>query len=366
MPALDKDTWNELIAELPNAHILQTWEWGEVKERYGWQTLPQVWYDKDGKVAAAALILTRRLTWGRISTPWRVMYIPRGPLLVDWFDAELRDKVLSELRSLAKKNNAIFIKIDPEVIIGKGEFGAHDQAAAELIAELEGTGWHFSQEQVQFRNTMIIDLKQSLEELLGSMKQKTRYNVRLASRKGVRVRLGTKEDLDLLYRMYAETSLRDGFAIRDHSYYQTVWANFMAAGMAEPIIAEVDGEEIAAVIIFRFAHRAWYLYGMSLAVHRPRMPNYLLQWEAIKAAKEAGCEVYDLWGAPDEFIEGDDLWGVYRFKQGLGAEVVRFIGAWDFPLKPGIYRFYTQIAPRLLALMRRRGKRQVEGSMQAV
>lgn len=366
MSALDKDSWNKLIAGLPNAHILQTWEWGEVKERYGWQSLPQMWHDKEGKVAAAALVLTRRLSWGRISTPWRVMYIPRGPLLVDWSDADLRKEVFSTLRSLANKNNAVFIKIDPEVIIGKGEFGVQDQTAAELIAELEGTGWHFSQEQIQFRNTMILDLKQPLEELLGKMKQKTRYNVRLASRKGVQVRLGTKNDLDLLYRMYAETSLRDGFTIRDYSYYQTVWNKFLETGMAEPLIAEVDGDEVAAVIIFRFVHRAWYLYGMSFGIHRQRMPNYLLQWEAIKAAKEAGCEVYDLWGAPDEFVEGDNLWGVYRFKQGLGAEVVRFIGAWDLPLKPRLYRFYTQMAPRLLALMRRRGKRQVEGSMQAV
>lgn len=363
---MDKDTWNESIAELPNAHILQTWEWGEVKERYGWQSLPHIWHDKGGKVAAAALILTRKISWGRISTPWQVMYIPRGPLLLDWSDVEMRDKVFSTLRSLGKKNNAIFIKIDPEVIIGKGELVTSNHIGAELITELDRTGWLFSQEQVQFRNTMLIDLKQPLEELLGNMKQKTRYNVRLASRKGVQLRSGSKSDLDLLYQMYAETSLRDGFTIRDEGYYKTVWSKFMDAGMAESLIAEVEGKEVAAMMIFRFARRAWYLYGMSLDIHRQRMPNYLLQWEAIKGAKEAGCEVYDLWGAPDEFVEHDKLWGVYRFKQGLGAEVVRFIGAWDLPLKPGLYRFYTQIAPRMLALMRRRGKRQIEGSLQAV
>ena len=119
------------------------------------------------------------------------------------------------------------------------------------------------------------------------------------------------------------------------------------------------------MIIFRFAHRAWYLYGMSKRVHREKMPNYLLQWEAIKRAKEASYAVYDLWGAPNDFIEGDNLWGVYRFKQGLGAEVVRFFGAWDLPLNPVVYRLYTQMVPRLLALMRRRGKGQIQGSIQA-
>ena len=102
MSTLDKDTWNDIIADLPGAHILQTWEWGEVKERYGWQVLPQVWHDQDGQVVAAALILIRPISWGRFSTPWRMMYIPRGPLLMDWSDAGLRNKILSGLRSLAK------------------------------------------------------------------------------------------------------------------------------------------------------------------------------------------------------------------------------------------------------------------------
>jgi lipid II:glycine glycyltransferase (peptidoglycan interpeptide bridge formation enzyme) len=212
---------------------------------------------------------------------------------------------------------------------------------------------------------MIIELNRPLEELLAGMKQKTRYNVRLATRRGVQVRLGKTNDLDLLCQMYAETSLRDGFTIRNKKYYHIVWSEFIEAGMAEPLIAEVEGEEVAGVIIFRFAHRAWYLYGMSKRVHREKMPNYLLQWEAIKRAKDASCAVYDLWGAPDDFIEGDNLWGVYRFKQGLGAEVVRFIGAWDLPLNPVVYRLYTQMVPRLLALMRRRGKRQIQGSIQA-
>ena len=365
MSTLNKDTWNDIIADLPGAHILQTWEWGEVKERYGWQALPQVWHDQDGQVVAAALILIRSISWGRFSTPWRMMYIPRGPLLIDWSDAGLRNKILSGLRSLARRYNAIFIKIDPEVVVGRGETEVQDHKAGEVIADLEAAGWIFSQEQVQFRNTMFLELERTLEELLAGMKQKTRYNVRLATKKGVQVRPGKTSELDLLYRMYAETSLRDGFTIRNKAYYNTVWSNFIEAGMAEPLLAEVEGEVAAGVIIFRFAHRAWYLYGMSQGSHREKMPNYLLQWEAITKAKEAGCNVYDLWGAPDEFVEEDSLWGVYRFKQGLGAEVVRFIGAWDLPLKPVLYRLYTQMVPRLLDLMRRRGKEQIQGSIQA-
>lgn len=289
--------------------------------------------------------------------------------MLDWRDPQLRQRVLADLRSLAKQSKAIFVKIEPEVEVGRGEpvgnTKADDQLARKIIVDLQAQGWISSQEQVQFRNTMAIDLRPSSDELLARMKQKTRYNIRLASKRGVNVRLGDYDDLDLLYRIYAETSLRDGFAIRHQDYYITVWKTFMDFGLAEPLIAEVEGEPVAGLIIFRFAGRAWYMYGMSSLEHREKMPNYLLQWEAILRAKEAGCVSYDLWGAPDEFVEDDSLWGVYRFKKGLGGKVVRYIGAWDLPINRMLYSLYTQIIPRLLVRMRRQGKAQTLGSIQA-
>ena len=202
------------------------------------------------------------------------------------------------------------------------------------------------------------------DDLLARMKQKTRYNVRLAERKGVTIRAGTETDLDTLYRMYAETSVRDGFVIRDQKYYLDLWRTFLRAEILEPLIAEVENDPIAAVMIFRFAGTAYYLNGMSRDAHREKMPNYLLQWEAARRAKAAGCMVYDLWGAPNVFDESDSMWGVFRFKEGLGGEVVRHIGAWDLPVQPLMYKLYTQFLPRLLDILRGRGKdrtrRQVE------
>jgi lipid II:glycine glycyltransferase (peptidoglycan interpeptide bridge formation enzyme) len=86
------------------------------------------------------------------------------------------------------------------------------------------------------------------------------------------------------------------------------------------------------------------------------MPNYLLQWEAICLSKSAGCQVYDLWGAPEMLAPDDPLWGVYRFKEGLGGSLTRFLGAWDYPVQPWLYKLYTQTMPRLLAVMRRSGQ----------
>lgn len=382
-PPLNPIQWNAAISRLPGAHILQTWEWGQVKSQFGWQPAHLFWCKQDDRytlsinnfpephhqehLVAAALTLQRNIAIGGFSHKMGVIYVPKGPLL-DWSDTVLRHQILVDLKEFAQKHNAIFIKIDPDFELGEGipgNPGSNENLfARDVTRDLTEDGWSFSQEQVQFRNTVLIDLAPGENELLANMKQKTRYNVNLALRKGVVVRTGQSADIDMLIRMYAETSVRDGFVIRGDGYYRTVWNSFMFhvapkrldQPVAEALIAEVDGEPVAAVITFRFAGRAWYLYGMSRTAHRDKMPNYLLQWEAIKRSKAAGCAVYDLWGAPDEFEESDPLWGVYRFKEGLGGTVHRFLGAWDLPLNRMLYKLYTRTLPGLLDIMRTHGK----------
>jgi peptidoglycan pentaglycine glycine transferase (the first glycine) len=179
------------------------------------------------------------------------------------------------------------------------------------------------------------------------------------------------DDLPLLYRMYAETSVRDGFVIREEGYYQTVWRNFMGIPFStfqhqpfsEPMVAEVDGRAVGAVSLFYFAGQAIYLFGMSRDEHREKMPNHLLQWEAMRRAKASGCTIYNLWGAPDEFDESDGLWGVFRFKEGLGGYVLRTLGAWDFTPNPIMYKMYTEVLPRVMDIMRARGKARTRQSL---
>jgi peptidoglycan pentaglycine glycine transferase (the first glycine) len=359
--------WNSMIASLPLAHLLQTWEWSQVKTKYGWQAMPFVWEETTGKPLAAAMVLRRRFPIGGFAKKMCVLYVPKGPLL-DWSDAALRQRVLNDLQVLAKRQGAIFIKLDPDLALGRGiplkanaiEF----TAGKDVKSELQRDGWRFSQDQIQFRNTVLVDLSASEDEMLARMKQKTRYNIRLAQRQGVKIRVGTEADLPLLYRMYAETSVRDGFPIREEGYYQTVWRSFCgpaAAGLSttipfqEPLVAEVEREVIAAVSIFYFAGQVIYLFGMSRDKYREKMPNHLLQWEAMRRAKAAGGKIYNLWGAPDDFNENDGLWGVFRFKEGFGGYVLRTIGAWDFTPSPLFYKMYTDILPRLMDIMRRRG-----------
>jgi peptidoglycan pentaglycine glycine transferase (the first glycine) len=382
-PTLNPVQWNSAISPLPGAHILQTWEWGQVKAHFGWQPTHLLWFERGDRLqlsinqfsdaqhqehlVAAALTLQRNIAIGGFSHKMGVIYVPKGPLL-DWNDTPLRHQVLVDLKEFAQQHNAIFIKIDPDFELGQGIHGNpgsyENQQSENVTNNLRETGWKFSQEQVQFRNTVLIDLTPEEPELLANMKQKTRYNINLALRKGVVVRIGQPADIDMLVRMYAETSVRDGFVIRGDEYYREVWNSFLFhtapkrldQPIAEALIAEVEGEPVAAVIIFRFAGKAWYLYGMSRTAHRDKMPNYLLQWEAIKRAKAASCKVYDLWGAPDEFVETDPLWGVFRFKEGLGGTVYRYLGAWDLPVNRMLYRLYTRTLPGLLDIMRMRGK----------
>jgi lipid II:glycine glycyltransferase (peptidoglycan interpeptide bridge formation enzyme) len=362
----DPADWNAKIKGLPGAHALQTWQWGEIKSQFGWIPYPLVWRDSSGQVVAGALVLQRRMMNQVFALRLSVMYVPRGPLL-NWDNRDLAERVLKNLQSFAHQHGAVFIKIDPDLPLGFGvpdeEDAVENPVGEEIRGLLKANGWRFSDEQIQFRNTVEVDLRPDEDDMLMRMKSKTRYNVRLAARRGVKVRPGGVDDIDLLYQMYAHTSVRDDFLIRGETYYKTVWQTFFKAGLAEPLIAQVESQAVGAVVIFRFAGRAWYIHGMSLDEHREKMFNYRLQWEGMVRAKAAGCHTYDMWGAPDTFNEEDPLWGVYRFKDGFGGRVVRTLGAWDFPTRPLIYRLYSQILPGILRWMRKRGKNETKRIM---
>ncbi|MEN6410831.1 MAG: peptidoglycan bridge formation glycyltransferase FemA/FemB family protein, partial [Anaerolineaceae bacterium] len=177
--------WDGWMAQLPGAHLLQTAEWAQTKADVGWQALPVIWQNDDGGVDAAAMVLERSVRlFGRLRL--RILYVPRGPLL-DWSNLELRRLVLDDLQKLAKERGAIFIKIDPDVLVGTGIPGSDDArenlVGKTLQTDLALRGWLFSADQVQFRNTVKIDVTQTEEEIMARMKQKTRYNLRLAQRK---------------------------------------------------------------------------------------------------------------------------------------------------------------------------------------
>lgn len=347
----EKSIWNDALREMPYSHVLQTWEWGEFKRQTtGWE--PQRFAFKQGNnFIGMASIGVRK------AGPLRVMYAPKGAA-IPYDDPNTTAQILDILQKKARQMGAIWLKIDPDVVLATGAPGEDDDqpnsTGEQLTHDLKQRGWHFSNEQPQFRNTISIDLTQSEDDILMAMSGNTRRKVRTAEKKAVVVRTGGVDDLHRLYDLYATTGERDGFITRPLHYYEQAWRVFIEAGLAQPLIAEYNGVAIAHVILFHFGKKCWYFYGASSNEERNRMPNYLLQWEAMRWAKAQGYITYDMWGAPNTFDENDSMWGVYEFKRGFRGTVTRHIGAWDYaPFQP-LYWGYTTVMPAVINFMRRR------------
>jgi lipid II:glycine glycyltransferase (peptidoglycan interpeptide bridge formation enzyme) len=356
-------SWNDTMLQFRDGHFLLSEEWAAIKAAGGWQAMPFVWEDEKKRLAACALVLHKRIRIARVNLPIAILYAPKGPLL-DWEDGDLVNQVLSDLETLAHKKKAIFIKIDPDVELGRIAAQEEDleinPQGKRIEAILQKRTWQFSSDQIQFRNTVWIDLSKSEDQILAGMKQKTRYNIRLAAKKGVIIRSAELSELPLLYKLYAQTALRDGFTIRDEQYYLMVWEKFISTGLCEVLLAEFEGEVTAGLVLFYFGEKAYYVYGMSTNAHRNTMSTYLIQWEAILRAKNKGKMVYDLWGAPEELSKDDPLWGVYRFKRGLGGEFISTLGAWDYVARPIGMKLYSVLIPWFLDILRKISAKKID------
>ncbi|GAB4561956.1 MAG: peptidoglycan bridge formation glycyltransferase FemA/FemB family protein [Anaerolineae bacterium] len=337
----DRETWDRLLLTWPRPHVLQSWLWGQCKAQTGWRAHRLLIREGDRVLGAAAMLVR-----GLFHTPARIAYIPKGPTL-DWEDDQAVVAVLKAIEREARRTRAWFVKIDPDVRLDS-------PTGQRVVQALRELGWRPSAEQIQFRNTVLIDLEPEEDALLAAMKPKWRYNIRLAGRRGVQIRAGSLDDLATFYELYEETSRRDQFLIRPFEYYEVIWRSFLERGLGHLLLAEAGERPIAGLFLFRFGPTAWYFYGASSSAHRNLMPNHLLQWEAMRWARSQGCHLYDLWGAPDQPDESDPMWGVYRFKEGFGGQFTRWIGAWDLPISRGGYWLYNVLMPRVLELMRRR------------
>lgn len=351
LPVRDADEWRNLLAKLPNSHVLQCWEWGKIKAQTDWHAERFALFDGETPKAAFQLLWRQPIP----QIPLRIGYVPKGPLL-DWSDLSAVDETLARLEQVARQRQCILVKVDPDV--------QEDILTGRMVLHaLQRRGWCYSNEQIQFKNTGITDLSLGEDALLAAMKGKWRYNVRLADRRGITVRTGSVADLPAFYRLYTETGQRDGFLIRPFDYYRTTWEILLQAE-ADPnnpaggalLLAEHpnETEPLAGLFLFRYGTTSWYFYGASSDRRRRDMPNYRLQWEAMRWSLAHGCTRYDWWGAPTATDDpADAMQGVWQFKQGFGALLRPQIGAWDFPVSLPLYRLYQEALPRALSLLRR-------------
>ena len=314
--------WDQFLLEHPNAHFLQTGAWGELKSRFGWKPVRIVEGD------SGAQILFRKLPFG-----YTIAYLSKGPV-------GGHGKIYEEIDAICRKNRAILLKIEPDCFEGEGNFA---------LPEIEGM---IASKPIQPPRTVIVSLEGSEEDILNRMKQKTRYNIRLAEKKDVVVR--HSEDIHEFHRMAIFTAERDLFGVHTRAYYHGVYELFGANGNCALLTAYHHKQALASMFVIAGGDTAYYLYGASFNIERNRMPTYLIQWEGMKWAKARGCQFYDMWGIPDydeEALEKtfsekdahDGLWGVYRFKRGFGGEIKRSLGAWDVVYNARLYDVYSRL-----------------------
>ncbi len=327
--------WEGFVASEPTGTFLQSAAWGAFKEKWGWRAR-RVALRRDGVLAAGAQILFRSLPLGR-----SVAYIPRGPVVPD-DDPALLATLFNEVHQLCRAEGALLLTVEPPWVL-----------PSEGAARLYALGFRDASAAVQPRATILLDLRPSEEKILAQMHAKWRYNIRLSARKEIVVRVGGAEDFAIYHDLTTTTGERDAFAVRPRGYYEDAWRAFQPE-RTRLLIAEFEGKPLAAILVVRVGKVATYLYGASSNEERNRMPNHALQWAAIQWARAEGCHRYDFWGIPpevpddgevEEFGEGG-LWGVYRFKQGFGGQVIKYPGAFDYSYSRLGYLAYQQFQAR--------------------
>ncbi len=321
----DAEAMSRFINTHPNGHFLQSPQWAQVKRQWDWRGV--VVRGDDGRILGAASLLIRRLPLGL-----SLIYAPRGPIC-DRDDPAVLRELLDGIRQAARECRAPLLLLDPDAPADDDSFRA--ALTAEGFMEKYSAGLDNIQAQHVFR----LDLSGRTEaEVFAAFPSKTRYNIRLAQRRGVTIRQYRGDrpipaaELSAFSRLMEITGERDRFLTRDRSYFQDVLSSM--GENAVLYLAYLNGKPIAGTIEVFYGHKAWYLYGASSNEHRAAMPNYLLQWEMIRRALRLGCSFYDLRGVPQAPREDDPLYGLYRFKKGFGGEKRDFTGLFIKKYRP--------------------------------
>jgi lipid II:glycine glycyltransferase (peptidoglycan interpeptide bridge formation enzyme) len=308
--------------EVDGAEFLQSWEWGDILEIEGKEILRVGVIDDNNQILAAATLVKTPLGLNLIGSAvnYFYWYAPRGPIFNGKSPAancELEKFLLSEIKKIDRR--AIFLRIEPKGIPADG-LGLPLKKTLDL----------------QPRKTLILDLTPDEEELLSAMNQKTRYNIRLAEKKGVEIVAGAKADFSEFWRLMSLTGDRDNFRLHHSEHYQKLIDSDPDGGFIKLFFARYQNRNIAAGLFCFYGGRATYLHGASDNEFRNVMAPYLLQWFVIKMAKKTGCNYYDFCGIDEK------KWpGVTRFKLGFGGRQVEYPGTFDVVFRSTAYYLYN-------------------------
>ena len=291
-----------------------------------WQWRAIACRGEDGRIKGTLSILIRKMPgFGRA-----MMYASRGPVC-DIHDYATMDELFGAARELAKEYHAYVFKIDPDVSSKETEFADYMKRYGFQVKDGDAKF-----EAIQPKYVFRLYLNGRTEdELLASFHQKTRYNIRLAMRKGVQVRVCGKEMIPDFSRLMLETGVRDGFVTRQPEYFSNMLDNL--GEHCRLYMAFLGDKPIAGTLAIWYGDKVWYLSGASSNEDRNYMPNYLLQWEMIRWAVEKGCRVYDFRGVPGDVGEDHPLYGLVKFKRGFNGEYTEFVGEMDLVLDKFAY-----------------------------
>lgn len=309
---LAKDEWNKFVGSLPHSQFLQSWEWGELQPP---ARIKRLGVMVDDELAAVIFFIKNALPSGR-----HYYYAPRGPvfkfsIINSQFSIDILNFLLEEIEKIAKEDKAIFLRIEPVFKILDTKY--------KILNTID----------IQPSKTIILDLTKPEGEILAAMHQKTRYNIKLAEKKGVKIIIGNQENFKDFWQLMRTTANRDGFRLHTEEHYHDVI--FKSNGLAKLLLAYYKNDLVAGNILSFFSDTATYVHGASANIHREAMAPYALQWESIKTAQARGCRYYDFYGINER------LWpGVTRFKRGYGGVEKEYPGTFDVIFDSLWYNIY--------------------------
>ncbi len=295
---------------------MQSLAWGELQEKLGvpyWRLMNE----EAGKFTAVALVIRREVPLGQC---W--LYVPRGPVIKSQVPS-VENKMQRRLEELAREQRAVFMRAEP--------------------AAVPRVGWQKADHDVQPAHTLVVDLDKEEEELLAEMHSKTRYNIRLAERHGVRARFSADEkDLETFLKLAQDVAVRSPFRYHGPEHYRAMLKVLAPAGMLTLAVAEYGGQPLVVHILVEFGDTVTYVHGASGAGARNVMAPHLLMWESIKRARQRGAKHFDFFGISPPGARVDHPWaGITRFKEGFGGRRENYAGAYDLVLRPGMYAAFN-------------------------
>jgi len=321
----DKEKYNSKID-----HPVQTWEWGDFQISQGHTVYRLGLFDDKDKIISAYSVSFHKIPKSKFS----IGTILRGP--------EIKNQMIEKITEIAKKENAIFVKFEPNFI-----YKTFDNLNNETLINQKPHFNHLkkSPKEAFYPFNFLVNLDQSETKILESMHSKTRYNIRVANRYGVETREQTDDKgFEIYLKLLFDTTKRQGFYLHSQKYHRDLWKKLKDTGMVHIILASYRKQVISAFMIFNIKDKLFYPYGASLDVNRQVMAPTLLMWEVIKLGQKLKCKTFDMWGClGPRAKENENGYGFHRFKQGYGGQLVEYIGTYDLVINPLLYKVYNSV-----------------------